>query len=61
MLMENFLYSYYTMATNRIGDSESTSININKLVLKLMSAGPVYDASDVTRMKTHLRALLPLM
>ncbi len=29
-LMENSLYSYYIMATNRIGDSESTSINISK-------------------------------
>ncbi len=29
-LMENSLYSYYIMATNRIGDSESTSINIGK-------------------------------
>ncbi len=30
MLMENSLYSYYIMATNRIGDSESTSIDICK-------------------------------
>ncbi len=30
MLMENSLYSYYIMATNRIGDSESTSIDISK-------------------------------
>ncbi len=37
MLMENSLYSYYIMATNRIGDSESTSLNISKLVLKLMT------------------------
>ncbi len=29
-LIENSLYSYYIMATNRIGDSESTSINIGK-------------------------------
>ncbi len=29
-LMENSLYSYYIMATNRIGDSESTSIDISK-------------------------------
>ncbi len=31
-LMENSLYSYYIMATNRIGDSESTSINICKYI-----------------------------
>ncbi len=31
-LMENSLYSYYIMATNRIGDSESTSIDICKLL-----------------------------
>ncbi len=30
MLMENSLYSYYIMATNSIGDSESTSIDISK-------------------------------
>ncbi len=30
MLMENSLYSYYIMATNRIGDSASTSIDISK-------------------------------
>ncbi len=30
MLMENSLYSYYIMATNRIEDSESTSIDISK-------------------------------
>ncbi len=30
MLMENSLYSYYIMATNRIGVSESTSIDIGK-------------------------------
>ncbi len=30
MLMENSLYSYYITATNRIGDSESTSIDISK-------------------------------
>ncbi len=29
-LMENSLYSYYIMATNRIGESESSSINISK-------------------------------
>ncbi len=29
-LMENSLYSYYIMATNRIGDSKSSSINIGK-------------------------------
>ncbi len=29
-LIENSLYSYYIMATNRIGDSESTSIYISK-------------------------------
>ncbi len=33
MLMENSLYSYYIMDTNRIGDSESTSINIGMLIL----------------------------
>ncbi len=33
MLMENSLYSYYIMATNRIGDSESTSINIGKYIV----------------------------
>ncbi len=33
MLMENSLYSYYIMATNRIGDSESTSINICKYIV----------------------------
>ncbi len=32
-LMENSLYSYYIMATNRIGDSESTSINIGKYII----------------------------
>ncbi len=31
-LMENSLYSYYIMATNRIGDSESTSVNISKYI-----------------------------
>ncbi len=30
MLMENSLYSYYIMATNRIGVNESTSIDIGK-------------------------------
>ncbi len=30
MLMEN---SYYIMATNRIGDSESTSIDISKYII----------------------------
>ncbi len=30
MLMKNSLYSYYIMATNRIGDSESTSIDISQ-------------------------------
>ena len=29
-LVENSMYSYYIMATNRIGDSASTSINISK-------------------------------
>ncbi len=29
-LMENSLYSYYITATNRIGDSEFTSIDISK-------------------------------
>ncbi len=28
MLMENSLYSYYIRATNRIGDSESTSCKL---------------------------------
>ncbi len=32
-LMENSLYSYYIMATNRIGDSESTSIDISKYII----------------------------
>ncbi len=32
-LMENSLYSYYIMATNKIGDSESTSINISKYIV----------------------------
>ncbi len=32
-LMENSLYSYYIMATNRIGDSESTSINVGKYIV----------------------------
>ncbi len=32
-LIENSLYSYYIMATNRIGDSESTSINIGKYIV----------------------------
>ncbi len=33
MLMENSLYSYYIMATNRIGDIASTSINIGKYIV----------------------------
>ena len=29
-LVENSMYSYYIMATNRIGDNASTSIDISK-------------------------------